>query len=236
MNENELREALEGKYFSLLGDSITTFDGHSNVDDTNSTVTTGENSKWWYPKSDVTDVSLTWWKRLIEKTGMKLLVNNSVSGSRVCGPESDGTAAINFRCENLHADRGELAGREPDIIFVYIGVNDVGAQELDADTICAGYLKMTKKIKARYPRSDIFLMNIPAPVETEEYKKKLAAVNEGIVRAAEECGTQLIRMRGSSADDGAHLTFDGVHPNAAGMSAYCGVICEKLYDYYCKKD
>lgn len=66
-----------GKQFSVLGDSISTLEGYNphgyNV------FFTGENCQ----KSDVSDVDDTWWGHVISFCGGELLVNNSLSGSRV---------------------------------------------------------------------------------------------------------------------------------------------------------
>ena len=76
-------ESLKGKTISILGASISTYAGTSNgaaADTTNSTIRS--NAKY-YPHSVVTDVELadTWWMQVAEDLDLRLLVNNSWSGS-----------------------------------------------------------------------------------------------------------------------------------------------------------
>ena len=66
-----------GKYFSILGDSISTLKGYSYPLDA---VFYDELNML---KSDVTSVQKTWWWQVIDNLGGNLLVNNSFSGSMV---------------------------------------------------------------------------------------------------------------------------------------------------------
>ncbi|MGE4464555.1 SGNH/GDSL hydrolase family protein, partial [Sphaerochaeta sp.] len=60
--------------FSILADSISTFAGF-----------VPEENELFYPREgvDVTHVEHTWWHRLIQRTGLRLLTNESYSGSRI---------------------------------------------------------------------------------------------------------------------------------------------------------
>lgn len=230
-----LKEVLGGKYLSLLGDSITTFDGISNVTTNNSTLATGVD-KACYPYYDVDKLEEIYWYQLLQSTGMNLLVNNSIGGSRAYGAEDDASAACNFRCVNLHADTGDLAGTDPDVILVYIGINDVGATDESVEQFKKGYGEMISKLKARYDKADIFVIDLPYPDNTEAYpREKFDECNAAIREIVAEAGLQLIRFSGSKADDGANLTCDRLHPNVYGMRAYYEVIRDALYDFYCKK-
>lgn len=89
--------AFEGKYFSILGDSISTYAGY--IPEGNKVYYTGENA-------GVDDVSQTWWSIVGKTLGMTLAVNNSWSGSKISDidattqnftPMSDTT-----RCQALH--------------------------------------------------------------------------------------------------------------------------------------
>ena len=63
-----------GKTVSILGDSGSTYKGY---------VPDGYSCFYPYPTSDFGDVNQTWWMRTINNLGMKLLKNNSWSGSCV---------------------------------------------------------------------------------------------------------------------------------------------------------
>jgi len=146
----ELRDVLGGKSFSILGDSISTWEGISN--DANSNSTIGNNEVFYRGSMYVREPKYTWWGMLQEKTGMRLLVNNSWSGSCVCvnenKPASEGCGA---RAENLHANSGE----EPNVIIVYLGTNDY-ANKVALPVFAVGYDTMIKKIRARYPQAEVY--------------------------------------------------------------------------------
>ena len=61
---------------SVLGDSYSTYEGWI-----------PEGNEPWYGKNignDVTDVSQTWWRQLIDDNGLILELNNSWSGATIC--------------------------------------------------------------------------------------------------------------------------------------------------------
>lgn len=121
---------LKGKTISFVGDSISTFSGITNTDPlpTNAAV--------WYPHNTVTNVDQTYWKKLIDRTGIRLLVNNSWSGSHVTNrgrgdicnydyqaDSGSGTSTVKDRCTHLHRTEGGLIVN-PDYIVINMGTND----------------------------------------------------------------------------------------------------------------
>ena len=75
-----LSEILEGKYISILGDSISTYIGYSNNESDNETL---KDNKVYYKGDNIlTSVEETWWKLIEKETNLKVLVNNSYSGSK----------------------------------------------------------------------------------------------------------------------------------------------------------
>lgn len=230
-----LKEVLGDKYFSLLGDSISTWDGISNSGENNDTITSDYNS--CYPYYDVDKLEEVYWYQLMQKTGMNLLVNNSIGGSRAYGAPGESTAACNTRCENLHANTGALAGKNPDIIFIYIGINDVGATNETAEQFAEGYRQIIAKVTAKYTEADIFVVDLPYPGSSPwlaQYDKtKFDSVNASINSIADEYNLPVIHLRNSEADDAANLTCDQLHPNVEGMKAYYRVFRDALYDFYC---
>lgn len=110
----------EGKYISILGDSISTYAGVSNDSTANSTI--GSN-KVYYTADNAygVDQDDTWWQQAIDALDMQLCVNNSYSGSGIFSTLSDAPAAWIDRCVQLDTD----AGVNPDIVAVYLGTNDM---------------------------------------------------------------------------------------------------------------
>ncbi|MCM1076935.1 MAG: SGNH/GDSL hydrolase family protein [Bacteroides sp.] len=100
---------------SILGDSYSTFEGH---------VTPDTNFVWYFkaPKperTDVTDVKETWWQKLIRDKGLRLVVNNSFSGSTV---SNRGYRGEDYSDRSFLTRAKELGS--PDIILIFGGTND----------------------------------------------------------------------------------------------------------------
>ena len=74
----EANKDYKNKYFSILGDSISTFEGISEPKDAAYYNTSRKMS------SGIITLSDTWWGQVVEGLKGKLLVNNSWSGSTVC--------------------------------------------------------------------------------------------------------------------------------------------------------
>lgn len=118
---------LAGKKFSIIGDSISTYQGY---------IPSGY--AYYYPANDtvepeksVDNVSKTWWKIVETNTGMVLLKNASWSGSGVCFGINTGDTLDNARVAYSDNRINDLADRtdpnnviEPDIVIVLIGTND----------------------------------------------------------------------------------------------------------------
>lgn len=104
---------------SVLGDSYSTFEGY---------VTPSTNEMWYYEESgnrtDVDDVTQTWWWLVAKQGGYRLCVNNSYSGSTIGYLGYDG---------NDYADRSFLTRMDnignPDIILIFGATNDSWAGE-----------------------------------------------------------------------------------------------------------
>ena len=100
---------------SILGDSYSTYEDF---------VTPATNELWYYAqngegKTDVKDVSQTWWHQVVKENGWRLCLNNSYSGATICYTGYDGNdysaRSFNTRMNNLGS---------PDIIFVFGATND----------------------------------------------------------------------------------------------------------------
>ena len=89
---------LQGKKISILGVSIDTYKDY---------IVSGNAT--YYTSSNLADVEMTWWKKLLNKTGMVLDVNNSWSGA-CAATKKDLTSSGVQRCTNL--------GDNPDFIII----------------------------------------------------------------------------------------------------------------------
>lgn len=131
---------LEGKKISIIGDSISSYLGWSDIsaaENMNSTMigeayygTAGSGSL-----CETLSVDDTWWMQVANRTGAEILVNNSSNMSGVFddrgNPILNKLLAYKERAVNLHDDTGENAGTDPDIIAIYIGSNEAARTKVD---------------------------------------------------------------------------------------------------------
>ena len=148
-----------GKYFSLMGDSISSYDGY--VPEGNAT---------YYPTSNVNNVNQMWWYIMCDVLGMTPLVINAWSGSAVTQLTDTDHASITpmsatTRCANLGTDV-----HDPDVIVIMGGTNDytyaagtanepgtwdVSQAPVEGTNFIQTYAAMVKKIQTNYPNAII---------------------------------------------------------------------------------
>ena len=237
-------ESIEGKYISFLGDSITTYTDWSNNTDYNSTIGSNVAS---YNSSILPSVTDTWWKKTIDELGMKLCVNNSWGGSHVTTHGGTTSAACMTRAQNLHNDNKNI---KPDIIVVYIGINDyragvtLGSFESESDIydsstrsytgdlskFADAYATMVHKMKKAYPEADIYLCNLV------NYNEALKAWNTVIKNIAKEFDCNLVDFYNgtgiNASNVGSYTIGDKLHPNKLGMTKMYSCIKKSLQNNY----
>lgn len=228
-----------GKKISILGDSISTYDGY-----------VGSNPSY-YPSSDVTSVDDTWWKQIIERLNGKLLVNNSWSGSTVTYRDGQSYKAMCLpdRCENLGTDT-----ENPDIILMLCGTNDyrggislgtyTGADNLPELTANLGfrecYAIMLNSVRIKYPDAKIYCFtlfggnNTTFPVKTANTSssKTLYDYNNAIKEIAELFGCEIIDLQKCGIHYSTYTKYldaGGLtHPNKAGMTLIANYTFNKI--------
>lgn len=212
--------AYNGKKISILGDSISTFAGY--IPSGNAVYYSGSNA-------GVYSVDDTWWKKLINALGMELLVNESWSGSRVAG--SAEPAACLTRCENL--------GTDPDVIIVYMGINDfnnnVGLGTYNGEgtlptvttTFREAYAIMLNKILTKYTSAEVWVCTLPYcergtndGFPEENSTVTLAAWNAAIRELADLFGVKVLEFSkcGLTYQNMSVYMGDTLHPKANGHS------------------
>ena len=145
---------------SILGDSYSTFEGY---------VTPSTNEMWYYEengdKTDVDDVTETWWWQVAKEGGYRLCVNNSYSGSTIGYRGYDG---------NDYSDRSFITRMDnlgnPDVILVFGATNDSWAGEPVGEYKYSGWTKadfytfrpamayMLHHLTNRYPNVEIYFI------------------------------------------------------------------------------
>lgn len=228
----------KGKYFSILGDSISTVIDY---------IPLGYDSFYKYEiceYSGVKEPKDTWWGQVLKDIGGKLLINNSWSGSLVvkrpdCRKEFH--ACGDDRTSKLGKD-----GISPDVIMVYMCTNDwfndVDIEGDIGDLSCFryAYTVMLEKIKRNYPNAEIWCFtlirqqydldnpNFELPKTDgkpiEEYCKVIRECAE-----SKQCG--VIELYDNIEYYGT-ITYSNfteiIHPNAEGMKRISSVVLKQL--------
>ena len=237
------------KKVSIIGDSISTFSGYL-----------PDGYSAYYPKSgaDVNSVEDTWWKKVLNKTGMTLLKNASWASSAVAGDDTQGAivASSDSRIDDL-AD----GSTTPDIIIVLMGTNDFARSYqigtfTDTDTIPTAsnvadfkpaYAKMLYKIQQAYPDAKVFVCTlIPRTFSGGGYPAKdqnnesLYAFNKAIKDVAEMMNCSIIDINMDSGINMQNLSEhfiretsgSYIHPLASGHAMIAECVARNLITKY----
>ncbi len=211
-----------GKFFSIMGDSISTLEGY---------IPSG--FACFYDRSNQFETGIhcsrdTWWGSVLAHFQGKLLVNNSWSGSYVTRPR--GCQIPSYGCSDERTGGLGDGERVPDHIFVFIGTNDRGAcfplqsnDKQDMTVIENAYAAMLDKLKENYPQAEIWCFTFPkttCSVEpdfvfpTTQLGIPMESYGQLICQVAAEKGCHGIDLYHC---DGFCDTIDRLHPNYAGM-------------------
>ncbi len=239
-SDKNLFATLSGKYISVLGDSISTFNGINN-DSANSNSTIGGNAVF-YPNGEIDNVNKTWWQRTANILDMNLLVNNSWSGSRVFNGNG---VAYGSRSTELHGNVGSKNGINPDVIAIYMGVNDfdgnvtlgsfASLDEIYASAtgyvtpqnFAQAYAIMLHKITQKYGDAKVLVITIPANGKRKD-QAALDNYNDQIRYIATYFGCQIVDLANVADYSYSKYTFDDLHPNELGMQLIADLLVREL--------
>lgn len=234
---------LAGTTFSVMGDSISTYEGYN----------PGGYAVFFPDYGDVKDVGETWWKQTADNLGLILLANDSSSGAAVTG---DSTGTDNPQCACNEFRTGALAGPGdtcPDRIIVYLGANDMleavppgdndGTRTVEEGEIANfsdAYTLLLDKLQAKYPTAQVYCCTLHPMGDYGTDTPYVEFVN-GIGLTAEDYGKVIVGIaenRGLSVidlydcgirvDNLQEMTSDGIHPTAAGMKCIAEAVEEAL--------
>lgn len=213
----------EGKYFSVLGDSISTLLGYNPPE-------YGVFYEWENKcRAGVFSPEDTWWGCVIDALGGRLLVNNSFSGSLVCKHPSCETES--YGCSDERTGGLGIGDIKPDVIMIFMGVNDWGhgmriAPIRDRDeraVFATAYGLMLEKIRENYPEAEVWCLTLPksrwsqypmVKPSRKQFGQHLDEFSEVISACAKTAGCRIVDMSG---EDQPYDTIDAIHPNADGM-------------------
>jgi len=210
-----------GKFFSVLGDSVSTFAGYSQPEEAVFYDWSRKREAGIFSPED------TWWGQAIQALGGQLLVNHSISGSTVCRlPEYE---IQSYGCSDSRTAALGFGRLHPDVILVFLGINDWGhrvplhpAGQGNESVFSVAYDRMLKKLRRNYPKAKIFCLtlppNLPKPAPSfpsiDEYSRV-------ILSCAAAQGCRAIQLPPCE-------TMDGYHPNAAGMAAIADAVVSQF--------
>ena len=250
----ETESPLKGKWLSMIGDSISTFWGVSNV------APGSTDAAVYYPQPFLPDLHQTYWMKLCDRTGMRLLVNNSWSGSKLLGGNWPVLSNTNDRCKQLSKD-----GIDPDYILINIGTNDFNGMSQSGTTMWTWngrgvnyptynatipttfrewYAQMLVRLRTNYPMAKIYCCTVPVwdykkngPDEANNIGVYLVEFNDAIREIATAFGARVVELATSGMDywttsmlygDYANnpygSTIYNLHPAEAGMERYYEII------------
>jgi lysophospholipase L1-like esterase len=232
-----------GKFFSILGDSISTLDGYN-----------PEGYRVFYTKDICRQIQIqgiedTWWGKVIDFFDGKLLVNDSWSGSRVTrldyGMPLFPSGCSDERTRGLHVN-----DVKPDVIIVYMGTNDWGYGvrlqgkknglfsffKSDETIFSTAYEKMLSKLKKNYPVAEIWCCTLcetfMSSKQSFEFPQSFGGIhielyNQIIRDLSFRYGCKLIDLYSCHFP---YDSIDGSHPNLEGMKILAKLMCHSIVD------
>ena len=220
----------KNKYFSLLGDSISTLAGYNPPD--NAVFYEWENMR----ASGVFTAEDTWWGKVINDLGGKLLINESFSGRTVC--KLPQWQIESYGCSDLRTGRLGTDEKKPDVIMILMGINDWGwgvpiypnGEKDGLDVFAVAYSEMLKKIKANYPHSEIWCLTLPKSKWSKHPEIEISETKSGgklndYGKAIRACGGKAgCRVLDIYRPQECYDTIDGFHPTADGMECIANAV------------
>lgn len=192
--------------FSVLGDSISTFQGYCPVGAEHYTPDTGA-------ATGVYTVEDTWWMQVIRAQGGVYLSNQSISGNTISPAGTMG----GFSQKRL---RGlSVEGEGPDHILLYAGLNDANFG-IPLDVFAREYQALLGNLLALYPQVQIhcgtLLLGAIAGTTNSMacFVQRLVPYNEAIRAAVQATGCHLVDL---AATGSRYTALDAFHPTGEGM-------------------
>ena len=165
----------------------------------------------------------TYWHRVMDSLGLTLCVNNSWSGGCLSGRDNP-DSGLN-RAYHLSRDDGA----SPDIIIVFMGINDLG-RGVDPLIFAKDYKATLEILKKTYSGASVCCVNLPD--RDISLRKRTEIFNDAISTAVKEAGDGFFvaDLFGSRLNNDFYYmnTTDGLHPDEDGMRIIAEVVEEAI--------
>lgn len=211
------------KKISVLGDSISTFQGYTAPEGVFYDV-------FNIGYAEMRSAEDSWWMRVIRALGGVLEVNNSFSSTTVADSFANNvlSAGDRYHRSPLYlsgcSDQRTSSLGSPDKILVYMGTNDFGYR-IDTTIFNRDYRLMLRKLKKNYPAAEIWcgtlLWSFCVKEEMVNYYQDIPGGTAGlesynrIIRAAvQDEGCLLADIASFGVE---YAAIDCAHPHADGM-------------------
>ena len=212
----------KAKSLSILGDSISTYEGVSND-------RAARESIWGNPVfyRDPFPVEKTYWGHLLARFGWEICVNNSWSGGNLSGREDPSSGVCRAR------ELGRDDGKAPDFVIVFMGINDLG-RGIAPEVFAADYRRTLEIIREKHP--DAMLICVTLPDRHPYFKPRCEDFNRAIREAAKAMGERVILadlFQSPLRNDTYYFnTVDGLHPDEDGMRMIARVIEDAVVKFF----
>lgn len=227
-------EKYENKYFSILGDSISTLAGYNPPECAVFYDWSHKYQAGIYTPED------TWWGSVIRALGGQLLVNNAYSGSLVCKhPDCE---IESYGCSDVRTGGLGIGAQAPDVVMILLGLNDFGCgmpvwpndETKDCSVFSVAYESMLQKIKRCYPGAEIWCLTLPRSCWSKNPDFVPPVIRSGghisdyckaIRDCAEKSGCRLVDI---FCPETPYDTMDGYHPTAEGMQTIAAAVLREI--------
>lgn len=233
-SNDAVRECQKNIKVAIYGDSVSTYEGYINGVD-------GDSNHMAYYSNQQMSMSETWWARVINSKGWRLLANDSIGNTRVTW---DGTTNDNERIGQKYYMAGDYRTNSvgskgvPDKILIFAGINDIYADEVSIgsvnsatsnnDSVFANaYNSMIKKLKSKYPNADIVCIIPYIPkYQTNSTVLRANQIGDVITGIAKNNNLKYVDLRTINFANEDFL--EGIHPSSSGMEKIASAVARSI--------
>ena len=233
-SNDAVKECQKNIKVAIYGDSVSTYEGYINGVD-------GDSKHMAYYSNQQMSMSETWWARVINSKGWRLLANDSIRNTRVTW---DGTTNDNERIGQKYYMAGDYRTNSvgskgvPDKILIFAGINDIYADEVSIGSVSSAtsnndsvfanaYNSMIKKLKSKYPNADIVCIIPYIPkYQTNSTVIRTNQIGDVITGIAKNNNLKYVDLRTINFANEDFL--EGIHPSSSGMEKIANAIARSI--------